>query len=102
MLEMRSMRRSCGVTSMLVALWAANAMAGGTDQLQCYRVKDPLQLIGLADLSPPQFAPSSGCTLSKAKLFCVPTTGTPGTIFDRSSNLPITPGLVSGLSEGDR
>ena len=42
------------------------------DHLKCYKVKDPLKLKGIVDLTTPLFAPEIGCKISKAKRFCVP------------------------------
>ena len=56
----------------VVLSFAASASSQVDDHLKCYKIKDPIVLVGVVDLDTPQFGPESGCTVSKAKLFCVP------------------------------
>lgn len=75
----------------LVMAWcvAAPARAQVPDHLKCYKMKDPLKLAASVDLDSPQFGVASGCTLSKAQLFCVPSTKTNVAVIDKSTGLPI-------------
>jgi hypothetical protein len=68
--------RSWLFVSMVLCLCAgpASAQFGPlADHLECYKVSDPLKLVGIVDLSSPQFGLQPGCKIGKAKLFCVPT-----------------------------
>jgi hypothetical protein len=60
----------------LLLLGAASALAQPftplADHLKCYKVKDPLKLVGVVDLDSPQLGLEQGCKIGKAKLFCVP------------------------------
>jgi hypothetical protein len=56
-----------------------------------------VKLAGVLDLDTPQFGAESGCTVSKAKLFCVPATKTVVSAEDRATGLPITPLPVAGV-----
>jgi hypothetical protein len=59
------------VVASLLAVATAHAVT--MDHLKCHKMKDPLKLKATADLTTtaPEFA-AAGCTISKAKLFCVP------------------------------
>jgi hypothetical protein len=54
-----------------------------------------VKLAGVLNLDTPQFGPEAGCTVSKAKLFCVPATKTVVSVEDRKTG-PITPLPVTG------
>src|SRR5437667_1295835 len=91
-----------GVTAVCLT-WAASAAAQPVaDHLKCFKVKDALNLAGTVDLDTPQFGADPGCTISKAKLFCVPATKTNVTVTDKSTGAPITPLPVGGPNPGDR
>ncbi len=53
-------------------LIAGSVQAQNDDHLQCYRIRDPLRLEGLVDISSMQFGLEPGCEISTAVLFCVP------------------------------
>ena len=102
------MRRTLGVVTLALALAAlslalrGSAAAQTPDHLKCYKVKDALKLGGTADLNTPQFGADAGCTVSKAKLFCVPATKTNVAVTDKTTGAPISPLPVSGPTPGDR
>jgi hypothetical protein len=88
--------RALGLLTLLLALMAApRGAAAESDHLKCYKIKDPVKLAGVLDLPTPQFGWDSGCTVSKAKLFCVPGAKTVVSAEDRATGLPITPLPVS-------
>ena len=65
------------------------------DHLKCYKVKDPLKLLGLVDLRSPQLGLETGCKIGKAKLFCVP-------VFKRVTQVtPNTPMPIVGDGQVD-
>lgn len=78
----------------LVLLLAATAHAV-TDHLQCFKVTNATlkSLKGVVDLDAPGIGLAPGCTLSKAKLYCVPAAKTvqPGTLFDGRTPLEPLP-----------
>jgi hypothetical protein len=96
------MPRSTVTAALLVVITATSAYAQVNDHLKCYKIKDAIKLAGTADLDTPQFGVDPGCTLSKAKFFCVPGTKTNVTAIDKATNTPITPLAVSGPDPGDR
>jgi len=59
----------------VLAVSAGSADAQLLDHLKCHKMKDPLHLKATVDLAAlqSQFS-ASGCTLGKAKMFCVPVT----------------------------
>jgi hypothetical protein len=72
------------------------------DHLQCYQVKDALNLAAVVDLNSPQFGLEAGCKVSKAKFFCVPAEKTVVSAENKSTGLPIVPLPVTGPDAGDR
>ena len=89
----------------LIAALTLAASAGAqpvADHLKCYKVKDALSLAGMADLNTPRFGADPGCTISTAKLFCVPATKTNVSAIDKSTGNPIIPQPVAGPDPGDR
>ena len=96
---MRSFAGLCMLVSCVV--WVCVARAQVPDHLKCYKVKDALKLSGTVDLNTPQFGADAGCTVSKAKLFCVPATKTNVAVTDKTTGTPITPLPVSGPQPGD-
>lgn len=62
------------------------------DHLQCFKVTDATRkrLKGVVELDAPSIGATPGCRLSKAKLYCVPTTARvqPGSLLD--GNTPLT------------
>ena len=72
-------------------LVTGSAPARAADHLKCYKIKDPLKLAGVADLDTPQFGADPGCTVSSAKLFCVPGTKVVDSATDKLTGNPITP-----------
>ena len=88
------MKRSLWAASYLAALGmalATTATAQVPDHLKCYKIHDPLKLSGVVDLDSPQFGAESGCTVSAAKLLCVPARKTVVSAVDRATGAPITP-----------
>lgn len=83
------------VTAVVLFLAVLPVRAQVPDHLKCYKIKDPVKLAGVLDLNTPQFGPESGCTVSTAKLFCVPATKTIVSAQDKATGLPITPLAVS-------
>jgi Protein of unknown function (DUF1566) len=78
------------LTAILVVTLPAISWAQ-LDHLQCYKVKDPLKLSGVLDLTAPPFGLAAGCKVSSAKLYCVPATKAVVSATDRGTGLPITP-----------
>jgi hypothetical protein len=90
-----------------LALLALLATAGTgraqiADHLKCYKIKDPLKIIGRADLDTPQLGLDPGCKITSAKLFCVPSTKTNVAVVDKTTKQPITPLSIVGPDPGDR
>lgn len=77
-------------------LWAAEI----ADHLKCYQIKDPLGLKGMLDLDTPEFGTDAGCTVSKAKLFCVPASKVVQSAKGKHVGA-ITPLPVAGVPTGD-
>src|SRR5438874_843507 len=71
------------------------------DHLECFRIKDPVNLKGVVDLDSPQFGPDSGCKIMRAQLFCVPVSKTVKQAADKAKKKPIRPLAVSGPGLGD-
>src|SRR5262245_27058122 len=99
---MRATGRWLITAILLVATFGSRASAGVPDHLQCFKVKDPLKLVGVTDLDSPALGAAPGCKLSRAKLYCLPATSTPGLVLDSSTNLPIAQTLVQGPNPGAR
>ena len=87
-----------------LALWltlAAWARAQVPDHLRCYKVKDPVRLKGVVNLTTAQFGLESGCSISRGTLFCVPATKT--VVSAKNKKTPITPlAFWSPPTGGDR
>lgn len=68
------MRRTA-LLAFVCTVAASTAHGQVLDHLKCHKMKDPLKLKATADFTAldSQFS-ASGCTISKAKLFCVPAT----------------------------
>jgi len=72
--------RPCGTLllallfSTVAAVTATQSLAqqNDADHLTCYKVKDPLKLKATADVDTLRQGLSAGCTISKAKMYCVP------------------------------
>ncbi len=94
------MRARLAVVLMLGLAVPPRGAAALPDHLKCYKIKDPLVLQGILDVHTPQFGPETGCTVSKAKLFCVPATKTVVSAEDRKTG-PITPLPVAGAAAAD-
>jgi hypothetical protein len=77
-------------TAAILCLFASGVGAQ-TDHLKCYKMKDSLKLTGVLDIDSPQFGLDAGCTVSKAKLFCVPAEKSVVSATDRATGDPITP-----------
>jgi len=61
------------------------------DHLKCYRVKDPLKLKGVVDLTPTQESPfdvEEGCKIAKAKKYCIPVMKD---VDESATNVPVVP-----------
>ena len=94
------MYRLTVATSLLVLFLSPAAPLGAADlpdHLKCYKIKDPVKLKGVLDVDTPQFGPESGCTVSKAKLFCVPATKTVVSVEDKATGLPLSPLPMTGV-----
>ena len=91
-----------GLFVLPAALLATSVNAQTADHLKCYKIKDPVKLAGVVDLSSPQFGPENGCIISKAKFFCVPATKAAVSAIDKATGRPITPLPVTGPDPGDR
>jgi hypothetical protein len=70
----RPSRRSHGDRKGPPALLALLATVGTShaqiaDHLKCYKIKDPLKIIGSVDLNTPQLGLDPGCRITSAKLF---------------------------------
>ena len=72
------------------------------DHLQCYQVRDALNLGAVVDLDSPQLGLAAGCKVSRAKYFCVPAKKTVVSAVDRATGLPLAPLPVGGPDAGDR
>src|SRR4029453_17484482 len=62
-------------TGVLLAVSAAAVAVAGSaapDHLQCYAVRDPLQLRALVDLTSPQYGLAKGCRVRRGRELCVP------------------------------
>ncbi|HEY2774864.1 MAG TPA: hypothetical protein VGK20_12535 [Candidatus Binatia bacterium] len=81
---------------------AASARADVADHLKCYKIKDPLNLSATADLNTPLFGADAGCSISKAKLFCVPATKTNVSAKNKTTGTTITLQRVDGPDPGAR
>jgi hypothetical protein len=66
------------------------------DHLQCFRIRDPLKLRGRVDLDSPQFGLTSGCTIGRARYFCVPAAKSVTAATDNSTGDPIMLLPISG------
>ena len=91
-----------GFAALCLTLTASTVAQPTPDHLKCYKVKDTLNLAGTVDLDTPQFGTDPGCTISKAKLFCVPATKTVKQAANKATKMAITPQDVSGPNPGDR
>ena len=93
--------RRLALATLVIGLAAAPVWAAGVpDHLKCYKIKDPLLLKGVVDVDTPQFGADPGCTVSKAKLFCVPATKVVQSVEDKLTG-PITPLPVMGAPTSD-
>ncbi len=73
-----------------LACWAVNASAITFDQLECYKIKDPLKAKYTATLTPEQvqFLTQTGCQIkAPAKFFCIDV---------ETSNVQPTPPMILG------
>lgn len=89
-------------TLLLSLILAAPGHAQIADHLNCYQIKDPLNLAGVVDLDSPQLGVEAGCKVSRAKYFCVPTRKTVVSAMDKKTKQPITPLPISGPDPGNR
>jgi len=91
------------VTGLCLLLMNAAAYAATSDHLKCYRIKDPVALQGIADLSAPPFKPEPGCKISRVAVYCVAASKTAVSVLDKLSELPIVPLAAPAPSvEGDQ
>lgn len=74
----------------LLAGWATTASAQ-VDHEKCYKIKDPVKLKGIVDVTSPQFGLEAGCKIGKAKYFCVPASKSVISAEDKATGLPIAP-----------
>jgi hypothetical protein len=88
---METVRRLDALVFVVLVAVVAPARAQVADHLECYKLKDLLKLSATADLESPQFGLDSGCSISKAKLFCVPATKTNVSVTNKATGLPIAP-----------
>jgi len=84
------------LATQLAAVAAAGLLAGlattasGQDHEKCYKIKDPIKLKGIVDLTTPAFGLEPGCKIGKAKYFCVPASKTVISAVDKATGLPIS------------
>jgi hypothetical protein len=99
--SMEGAMRGIALTAAVLALAGGPAWGQGIpDHLKCYKIKDPIVLKGVLDVDTPQFGADPGCTVSKAKLFCVPASKTVVSVEDKVTG-PITPLPVLGAPTSD-
>jgi hypothetical protein len=63
--------------------------------LECFKIKDALNLKGIVDLESPQLGVDAGCRIQKAKYYCVPATKSVVAVQDGRD--PITPLPLSAV-----
>jgi hypothetical protein len=96
------MYRWVAMGTILASLGASSAQT--SDDLKCYKMKDPLKLAGTVALDTQPFGADPGCKVSSAKsakLFCVPATES-NAAFITGKKQPLTPVPVFGSDPGDR
>ena len=74
MTRIHSLARATMWVAAALALFSASEAGAADDALKCQKMRDPLRFRATADIiaeSYPDFS-ASGCTISKAKYFCVP------------------------------
>jgi len=81
---------------------ASATFATAQEHLKCYKIKDPLKLAGTLDLDTPKFGADPGCRISKAKMYCVPSTATNVAVVDKNTGDPIVPEPTPGTNPGAR
>jgi hypothetical protein len=59
---------------LLLALVCGPLSAEAREDMQCFKMKDPLRVQASADVDTLRFGLDPGCTIKKAKLLCVPAT----------------------------
>ena len=94
-MHLRTLGLALGIGTLAVSAGAAD------DHLHCYKIKDPLKLQATVDLDSPQFGVAEGCTVGKAKMFCVPAAKTVISATDKTTGDPIDPLPISGPTPGD-
>jgi hypothetical protein len=106
---MRGMTSGCRVGALLIPILTFGLLAPAyteaqvDDHLKCYKIKDPVKLKGIVDLSSEQFGLEEGCKISKAKMFCVPATKEVVWAEDKATGAVIDPLPVFGdPATGDR
>lgn len=105
---MRGVTSGCRVAALLIPILTFGLLAPAyteaqvDDHLKCYKIKDPVKLKGIVDLTSEQFGLEEGCKISKAKMFCVPTAKTVVEAEDKATGGPIDLLPISGPDPGDR
>src|SRR5689334_11539796 len=86
------------VTTAILLTFVHSSAAVTTDDLRCFKVKDPLKLKGVADVASAQAA-EAGCKLKASAFVCVPAAATVSEAFSKKT--PITMLPVSGSTQTD-
>ncbi len=73
--------------------------SAGVDQLNCYRINDPLKLRGIVDIDSKAFGLEPGCKIKKPVLFCVPASS--NVREAREGRVPIEPLNIDGQQLAD-
>jgi hypothetical protein len=72
------------------------------DHLQCFQIKDPLNLAAVVDLNSPLLGLAPGCKVSTTKFFCVPVAKIVVSAEDKKTHVPIVPFPIDGANPGKR
>jgi len=93
--------RICSAAFLALAFVTGANRAHGQvdDHLICYKAKDPLALKGVVNLASPQFGPLAGCSVGKAKVFCVYATKAVVEASDKNTPIDLLP--VDGAQQTD-
>jgi len=101
---MRSVRLPLGGALLLVGVCAVTPTAAqSADHLKCYKIRDPLTLVGTIDpFLTPQFGSENDCRIGKAELLCVPSNKTNVSAIDTKTKLPIALPFSGPPQPGDQ
>jgi hypothetical protein len=85
------MTRSLRLATVAVALLVCGGPAQAQDHEKCYKIKDPVALTGIVDLTTPQFGLEPGCVIGRGTYFCAPASKTVVSATDKKTGVAITP-----------